>query len=125
MVGRVAVLVLVGAVLAGCGEKPEPAGSSATAVTGTVDLERPAAPPDAGTEGGHRAPSTATTRRSSFAFDGRVEPASSQVTLRPGGAVDVGDDGTFRARARRLKRGANRFVLEGRAPGLASWRVDI
>ena len=77
------LLALAGALLAGCGEKPEPAGSRVTAVTGTVDLKRPAAPPDAGTQGGHRAPSTATTSRSSFAFDGRVEPESSRVTLRP------------------------------------------
>jgi hypothetical protein len=125
MLRRLAVLALAAALLAGCGEKPEPAGSRATAVTGTVDLERPAAPPDAGTEGGHRAPSTATTTRSSFAFDGRIEPASSRVTLRPGGAVDVGEDGTFRARARKLRRGANRFVLEGRSPGLTPWKVDI
>jgi hypothetical protein len=47
------------------------------------------------------------------------------VTLRPGGPVDVGDDGTFRARARRLKPGANRFVLEGRSPGLKPWRLAI
>jgi hypothetical protein len=125
MLRRLALLALIAGLLAGCGEKPEPAGSRVTAVTGTVDLQRPAAPPDAGTEGGHRAPSTATTSRASFAFDGRVEPESSRVTLRPGGAVDVGDDGTFRARARKLKRGANRFVLEGRSPGLTPWKVDI
>jgi hypothetical protein len=125
MLSRVALLALVAALLAGCGEKPEPAASRVTAVTGTVDLERPAAPPDAGTEGGHRAPWTATTSRSSFAFDGRVEPESSQVTLRPRGAVDVGGDGTFRARVRKLKRGANRFVLEARSPGLTPWKVDI
>ena len=51
------------------------------------------------------------------------------MTLRPAGGkaatVDVADDGTFRARARKLKRGANRFVLEGRAASLAPWKVDI
>ena len=63
------------------------------------------------------------------AFSGRVEPATSRVTLRPAGGqaatVDVADDGSFRARARRLKRGVNRFVLEGRAASLAPWKVDI
>jgi hypothetical protein len=123
-------LALAAALLAGCGEKPEPPASRVTAVTGTVDLERPAAAPaDAGTTAGHRAPATASTKRTSLAFSGRVRPASSQVTLQPQGraaaAVDVGADGAFRARARKLKRGANRFLLEGRSAGLAPWKVDI
>ena len=37
----------------------------------------------------------------------------------------MADDGTFRARARKLERGANRFVLEGRAARLVPWKVDI
>jgi hypothetical protein len=108
---RVALLALAAVLLAGCGEKPEPAVSRVTAVTGTVNLKRPA------------------TKRSSFAFTGHVEPASSLVTLRRAGrsaaAVDVGADGGFRARVRKLKRGANRFVLEGRSSGLRPWKVDI
>jgi hypothetical protein len=124
---RLALVALAAALLAGCGEKPEPAASRVTAVTGTVDLKRPApAAPDAGTPAGHRAPATATTTRSSLAFSGHVEPATSQVTLRPAaGAVAVGADGSFRVRARRLKRGANRFVLQGRSAGLTPWKVDI
>jgi hypothetical protein len=128
---RLALLALAAALLAGCGEKPEPPASKVTAVTGKLDLARPAPGlPDGGTVAGHRAAdATASTRRASLAFSGRVEPATSQVTLRPAGgkrtAVDVADDGTFRARARRLKRGANRFVLEGRAGSLAPWKVDI
>jgi hypothetical protein len=127
---RIALLALGAALLAGCGEKPEPAASRVTAVTGTVDLERPApAAPDAGTTAGHRAPATASTKRTSFAFSGHVEPASSQVTLRAAGAaaaaVSVGADGSFRARARKLKRGTNRFGLEGRSAGLRPWKVDI
>ena len=39
--------------------------------------------------------------------------------------MEVGADGRFRARARELKRGANRFVLEGSSPGLRSWKVDV
>ena len=126
-----AVLLLATVALAGCGEKPEPDVSKPTAVTGTLDLARPApANPDAGTTAGHRAPdATATTRRSALAFTGHVEPPSSRVTLaregRPPGAVHVGADGRFRARARKLERGANRFVLQGSSPGLRPWTVDV
>ena len=127
---RLVVLALAAALLTGCGEKPEPAPGRVTAVTGTLDLARPGpAPPDAGTTAGHHAPATASTRRSSLAFAGRVAPATSRVTLRPARgaaiAVDVAADGSFRARARKLKRGANRFVLEARSSGLAPWKVDI
>ena len=94
-----------------------------------MNLDRPAAPPDAGTTTGHRAPYTATTRRSALAFGGRVAPPSSRVTLaRRGGdaaAVNVGANGRFRARARGLRRGANRFVLQGTAPGLQPLRIDV
>jgi hypothetical protein len=127
-----AALLLAALALAGCGEKPEPDVSKPTAVTGTLDLARSTAPanPDAGTTAGHRAPdATASTRRSALAFSGRVDPASSRVTLaRAGGepaAVDVGADGRFRARARKLKRGENRFALQGTSPGLRPWDVDI
>ena len=133
MWARAAVaLALAAAALAGCGEKPEPDAARPAAVTGTLDLARPSTGinPDGGTRAGHRAPdATATTRRTALAFTGRVEPASAQVTLaREGGvsrALDVGADGGFRARARRLDRGANRFVLRGSAPGLRAWTVDI
>jgi hypothetical protein len=129
-VRRLVVPALAAALLAGCGEKPEPAAGRVTAVTGTLDLARPApAPPDAGTTAGHRAPATASTTRSSLAFAGRVEPARSRVTLRPASgasmAVDVAADGSFRARARKLKRGRNAFLLEARSAGLAPWKVDI
>ena len=131
MARRVVLLALVAAAAAGCGEKPEPGRAERRGVTGTLDLARPApGPPDAGTAAGHRAPdATASTTRSALAFAGRVDPARSRVTLRPAGgppvAVRVGGDGSFRARARELERGENRFVLEGRATGLAPWRVDI
>ena len=127
---RVAVLALAAALLAGCGEKPEPAASKVTAVTGTVDLARPAAvAPDAGTAAGHRAPATASTRRSSLVFTGHVDPATSRVALRPARgapiAVRVAGDGSFRARARKLAKGKNAFRLEARSPGLTPWTVDI
>ena len=123
-------LVLAALALAGCGEKPEPAGP--TEVTGSVDLERPSAPanPDAGTQAGHRAPdAAATTRGSTFAFTGRVRPAVARVALTPprgrSAVVRKGGDGQFRAEARKLRRGANRYVLRGTAPGLRPWTVDI
>jgi hypothetical protein len=128
---RAAALLLAAVALAGCGEKPEPDVSKPTAVTGTLDLARPApGAPDGGTIAGHRAPdATATTRRSALAFTGRVEPPSGRVTLAREGrrpaAVQVGADGRFRARARKLERGANRFVLRGTSPGLRPWTVDI
>jgi hypothetical protein len=131
MARRLAVLALVAGLLAGCGEKDEPAASKARAVTGTVDLERPpAGAPDAGTQGGHRAPDAiASTTRDSLAFGGRVAPASSRVTLRPARGkaqpVEVAADGAFRARAGDLRRGANRFVLTGRAAGLTPWTVEL
>jgi hypothetical protein len=121
---RLAVLVLAAGLLAGCGEKPEPAASRVTAVVGTLDLAKPAAA--AGTRGPG---ATASTKRASLAFSGRVRPPTSQVTLQParGGAVavDVGQDGSFRARARGLRRGVNRFELVGRSAGLAPWKVAI
>jgi hypothetical protein len=128
---RLAALVLAAVALAGCGEKDEPDVSRPSAVTGTIDLARPApGNPDAGTTAGHQAPdATGTTRRSALAFTGRVQPPASRVTLAPAGgapaAVDVGADGRFRARARKLRRGQNRFVLEGTAPELRAWKVDI
>ena len=113
-------LALAAALLAGCGEKPEPPASKVTAVRGTLDLARPAP---------GRPAATASTTRASLAFSGRVEPAASRVTLRPSGgtaaAVDVADDGSFRARARKLDRGVNHLMLEGRAAGLVPWKVDI
>jgi hypothetical protein len=128
---RLAALALAAVALAGCGEKDEPDVSRPTAVTGTLDLARPApGPPDGGTVAGHRAAdATATTRRSALAFTGRVAPPASRVTLAPAGgapaAVDVGADGRFRARAQKLRRGQNRFVLEATAPGLRAWKVDL
>jgi len=129
---RLLVLVaLVPAALAGCGEKPEPRVTGIRVVTGTLDLAM-AAPgsPDAGTVAGHRAgAATATTGRRSLAFTGSVRPAAATVTLRPqrGAAarVTVGGDGRFRAHARALRRGENRFVLEGRVPGLRPWIVNV
>ena len=114
-----AALLLAAIALAGCGEKPEPDLSKLAAVTGTVDLART----------GPRAPATATTTRSALAFTGRVKPPSSRVTLKPAAgkaaAVQAGGDGRFRARARGLRHGENRFVLVATSPGLRPWAVNV
>ena len=112
-------LLLAAVALAGCGEKPEPDLSKLALVTGTVDLAR----------SGPRAPATATTRRATLAFNGTVKPPSSRVALTPphgrSAIVKRGSDGAFRAEARKLRRGQNHFVLEGTAPGLRPWTVDV
>jgi hypothetical protein len=126
---QVAALLLATVALAGCGEKPEPSPSGPAAVTGTVDLGRAPAPPGAGTVAGHRAPATATTKRAALAFTGRVRPPTSHVTLKRAAgkptALAVGADGRFRARAGKLSRGENRFVLVGTSPGLRPWAVNV
>lgn len=112
-------LLLAAVALAGCGEKPEPDLSKLAVVTGTVDLART----------GPRAPATATTRRAALAFTGSVQPPAAHVRLTPphGRQAIVKRDshGAFRAEARKLDRGQNRFVLEGTSPGLRPWTVDV
>jgi hypothetical protein len=126
---RVAALLLATVALAGCGEKPEPDVSRPAAVTGRVKLERAAAAPDAGTVAGHRSPATATTRRAALAFTGRVRPPASRVTLKPAAgkaaALAVGADGRFRARASKLRRGENRFVVVATSPGRRPWAINL
>ena len=94
--------------LAGCGEKPEPDVSKPTAVTGTLDLARPRRqprrghdrrPPGAGRDGHHAA------RRARVHRPRRARPRAasrSRAGRRPA-AVQVGADGRFRARARKLR----------------------
>ena len=111
---RLAAPLLAAAVLAGCGEKPEPDVTKLAAVSGTVDLAR----------SGPKAPATAGTRRSALAFTGRVTPSSAHVelTVPPGrqAVVRTGAHGAFRAETRKLRPGQNRFVLTGTAPGSSS-----
>ena len=95
-------------------------------VTGTLDLERPPAPPDAGTAGGHNAPDgVASTSRSTFSFKGRLRPADAVVYLRHAGRVVMQEDGRFTVALRGLRRGANRVLLEGRLRGARSWRAEV
>ena len=102
--------------------------SRPTAVTGTVDLARPAArQPRRGHDG--RAPgadATATTRRSALAFTGRVEPpVEPRHAARAAGgapaAVDVGADGALpRARAQAASAGAQPLRARGDGAGAAA-----
>jgi len=124
------VALLVAALgLAGCGEKAEP-DLSKVGVTGTVDISPAPAPPDAGTAAGHRPAVAATTRETHFQFVGRVRPAVANVTLTPppGRAASVrrsDTNGQFHAQARKLRRGANRFLLRGAIPGLRPWTLTV
>jgi hypothetical protein len=132
-------MVLLGPLLAGVlllsgcegdddrGDRP-----AARAVTGSAELERPGAgAPDAGTARGHGADVVlGSTSRRSFAFDGRVAPPDSTVTIvndRTGrkGAVDLEPTGDFTARVTSLRSGLNQFLLKGSKPGHTDWTLEV
>jgi hypothetical protein len=118
---RAAVLLLAAAGLAGCGAKTEP-DLSKLAVTGTVDISPAPGQPEGG-------PVAATTTHAVFPFTGGVRPTTAHVTLTPprGRAALVRPKlhGQFHGEARKLRRGANRFVLRGTAPGLRPWTLVV
>lgn len=99
-------------------------------MTATLELDRPTAPPDAGTAGGHRAPDgIGATSRTRLVVRGTVAPAGSAVTIRDArmgrrapGRVAAG---RFTVVASRLRRGPNRFVIEARAPGHRPFAADV
>ena len=132
---RTAILVAAAALLvAGCESDDDNGGGrpAARAVSGSVELERPAAgAPDAGTARGHGADvALASTSRRSFSFGGRVDPPDSRVTIvddRTGrrGAVEVRATGGFTARVTGLRSGLNQFRLEGSKAGLADWTLEV
>jgi hypothetical protein len=102
------------------------------AVTGSAQLERPrAGAPDAGLAQGHGADvALGSTSGESFAFNGRVDPADSTVTIvddRTGrrGSVQVTPTGEFRARVTRLRTGLNRFLLRASKPDHADWTIEV
>ena len=123
MIARLLVaLLLLG--LAGCGDEeprrsaPAPAQS---AVEASIELDMPAAaPPDAGTQTGHRAGAArGTTRAATFSFDGIVFPAQSEVSVE-GAAAEVrmlGDHGDFTVKLSGLRRGDNPLTLRATADG--------
>jgi hypothetical protein len=119
--------------LTGCeGDGDQGDGPTARAVTGSAELERPGAgAPDAGTARGHGADvALGGTSRPSFAFDGRVDPPDSTVTIvneRTGrkGAVDLEPTGDFTARVTGLRSGLNQFLLKGSKPGRTDWTLEV
>ena len=119
--------------LTGCeGDDDQGDRRAARAVTGSAELERPdAGAPDAGTARGHGADvALGSTQRRSFAFDGRVDPRDSTVTIVNDstgrrGSVDVKPTGHFRARVTSLRAGLNRFLLKASKPGYAHWTLEV
>jgi hypothetical protein len=119
--------------LAGCeGDEDQAAHTAARAVSGSVELERPGAgAPDAGTARGHGADvALGSTTQASFAFDGRVNPPDSRVTIvndRTGrrGSVDLEPTGDFTARVTGLGAGLNQFLLTGSKQGHEDWTVEV
>jgi hypothetical protein len=119
--------------LSGCEGDDDPGDRPpARAVTGSAQLERPGAgAPDAGTARGHGADvALGSTSRRSFAFDGRVDPPDSTVTIvseRTGrkGAVDLEPTGAFTARVTSLRSGLNQFLLKGSKPGHSDWMLEV
>jgi hypothetical protein len=127
------VLLAALLLLAGCeGDDDQGDRPAARDVTGSAELERPrAGAPDAGTARGHGADvALGSTSRRSFAFDGRVNPADSTVTIvndRTGrkGAVDLEPTGAFTARVTSLRTGLNQFLLKASKPGHADWTLEV
>jgi hypothetical protein len=130
---RIPILLAAMLILPGCeGDDDRADRRAARAVTGSAELERPGAgAPDAGTARGHGADvAVASTSKGSFAFDGRVDPADSRVTIvndrtgRPG-SVEVSRTGDFTARVASLRPGLNQFQLKATKPGHADWALEV
>ncbi len=103
----------------------------AAQVRGEVELDRaPAGAPDGGQAAGHRGGNPeGEVRGSSFAFRGRVRPASAALAVRSRSSarasVDRAARGAFLVRVTGLRRGPNRFVLTASAPGRRPWREEV
>jgi hypothetical protein len=130
---RIPILLAAMLILPGCDEDDHRADRPAVrAVTGSTELERlGAGAPDAGTARGHGADvAVGSTSKGSFAFDGRVDPADSRVTIandRTGqrGSVEVSRTGDFTARLTSLRPGLNQFLLKATKPGHADWALEV
>ena len=120
--------------LSACGDDPAPspapqATSTPAVVAVDLDLETPAAgPPDAGTQGGHRAGAArGKTRSATFSFDGIAAPANAEITAEGAAAKvePVGDHGDFTVKLTGLKPGSNRLTLRATADGHEPWEQDV
>ena len=107
-------------------------GGGPRVVSGSVELDSPeGGAPDAGTARGHGADvAIGSTRRTAFAFEGRVEPADSRVTLadeRTGrrARIDLRPSGEFTAGVTGLRPGQNTFELRATKPGYAPWTLEV
>lgn len=130
-VRRLFPLVVLAAVVAGCGgADPEPTATSAAAtepVRGLLALDRaPAGAPDGGTAAGHRGGGyEADIEGGELAFSVRLRPADarlavggarSSITIRPGGLRVV--------RLSAIERGLT-VTLAASAPGRRAWREEV
>jgi hypothetical protein len=118
--------------VAGCDSDDQAEPTASTAVSGSVELERPAAgAPDAGTARGHGADvALGSTSQRTFSFDGRVEPPDSSITIvndRTGrrGSVELRPRGAFTVRVAGLRSGLNQFQLRASKRGHADWTLEV
>lgn len=121
--------------LAGCGDGGTVDGAATTtpviAVTAELSLERPPpGPPDAGTQGGHRAPDgVGETTGDALSFDVRLDPPDATLTARAArgatATVDAARDGRARVRVRGLRPGRTRVGLRATAVGATPWTGDV
>jgi hypothetical protein len=127
---RAPILTAALLLLVGCDE--EGGGAGPRVARGSVELDSPrAGAPDADTAGGHGADvAIGSTTRAAFAFEGRVDPPDSGVTIadeRNGrrGAVDLGPSGEFTAGVTGLRVGRNTFRLRATKRGHRPWTLEV
>jgi hypothetical protein len=123
-----AALLLLG----GCDEDDREGAGGPRLVSGSVDLDSPrAGAPDAGTARGHGADvAIGSTTRAAFAFEGRVDPPDSMVTItdeRTGrrGPAHVSPSGEFTAGVTGLRLGQNTFLLRAAKRDHEAWRLEV
>lgn len=113
---RIVVLAGAALVFAGCAEKEEP-GEPPTL---RLDIERPVAPADGGTQTGHRGGLSLTTKTGSVRFTGAVRPRDAEILFRaPGAATRVQNrNGRVTFTASGLRRGRTKLEVVVRSGGI-------